>query len=216
MSPTKQERDHVSFEEAQKYFREGQVLLFRPRKLPWWKYFWPLNWFGYLICALGRTEYCHAATLVELRFSWYAVEMVEGIGGRIHPLSRYLNELGPDTIDVYGVTSSRYYSPFAVTRMINFVGTSYGLWSVVVSALCHFPISRWLIKAFTNETNQNDDKATTDRASYCSAAVSEALRHGGIDPVPNMCDAHTEPGDLGRSSSLNYMFTLKPDKELLR
>ena len=41
-------------------------------------------------------------------------------------------------------------------------------------------------------------------------AVSRACRRGGVDPVPNLADRLTEPGDLARSAFFGYRFTLLP------
>ena len=37
-----------------------------------------------------------------------------------------------------------------------------------------------------------------------------AMRAGGVDPVPNLADRLTEPGDLARSAFYEYRFTLLP------
>jgi hypothetical protein len=56
-----------------------------------------------------------------------------------------------------------------------------------------------------------DDDQLDGRAVFCSEAVSRADRlGGGVDPVPNLADHDTEPGDLARSDFYRYQFTLEP------
>jgi hypothetical protein len=67
------------------------------------------------------------------------------------------------------------------------------------------PVVRWLVRPVT------DDRANGAHPPFCSQAVAIACRAGGVDPVPNLADRLTEPGDLARSPFFRYRFTLVPD-----
>ena len=88
--------------------------------------------------------------------------------------------------------------------MIGITGKRYGWLSLFRAALLHLPVFRFLVQPDT------DDLETPRWPPFCSQAVSMADREGGVDPVPNLADRLTEPGDLARSSFYRYMFTLVP------
>ncbi len=70
------------------------------------------------------------------------------------------------------------------------------------------PVLRWFV-----QPSHEDGLPLADNP-FCSAAVSAALRAGGWDPVKNLADQDTTPGDLERAD-LTYLFTLTPDEEAL-
>jgi len=55
---------------------------------------------------------------------------------------------------------------------------------------------------------ETDDAANGTHPPFCSQAVALACRAGGVDPVPQLADRLTEPGDLARSPFFAYLFTL--------
>lgn len=56
-----------------------------------------------------------------------------------------------------------------------------------------------------------DDRSRDRRPPSCSQACARAYRLGGkVDPVPNLADRITEPGDLARSPFFKYQGTLVP------
>ena len=211
MSPTTQQICHLTLHEAYRKIRSGDVLLFRPRRLSFWQSLWPLNWFGFLICIFGRSEYCHAGMVVRVRHMLMVAEMVEGQGGRLYPLSRYLRT-NSGSIDVYHINQDYYDPSAAAAAALDFSGAPYGYRSVLYSTLLHLPIIRGVVHHFCFD-RQTDDELAPTRPMYCSAAVAWAMRTGGgVDPVNQQADSYTEPGDLARSATLDYQFTLVEDE----
>ena len=72
----------------------------------------------------------------------------------------------------------------------------------------HAPIVRWLWRPA--EAKKRDFAALRgERCPVCSEMRAICERMGaGVDPVPNLPDRYTEPGDLARSPFYKYLFTL--------
>ena len=90
----------------------------------------------------------------------------------------------------------------ALLAMIGITGKQYGWVNLGRAALLHLPVFRFLVRPDTN------DSEISAWPPFCSQAVAMADRAGGIDPVPNLADRLTEPGDLARSKFFQYRFTL--------
>jgi hypothetical protein len=186
----------IFYSAARKKIRDGNVLLFRRRS----------GIMGKLIATAGRTEYCHAAMAAWWNGRLMCLETVQGRGGHAVLLSRLVDE-SPGLIDVYRISESyrrRFCRAKAVETMIEITGKRYGWWNLGRAAMLHLPI----VRLFTIPL---DDDRANGSLPFCSDAVSRAMRAGGVDPVPNLADAGTEPGDLARSATLSYRFTLFPD-----
>ena len=69
--------------------------------------------------------------------------------------------------------------------------------------MLHMLLLRWMVAADIDDQNNGSPP-------FCSMAVSRACRAGGQDPVPNLADQCTEPGDLARSEFFKYCYTLVP------
>jgi hypothetical protein len=89
--------------------------------------------------------------------------------------------------------------------MIEITGRRYGWWSLLWVAMVHLPVVRLLVRPDT-------DDSANGSLPFCSQAVARACRAGGVDPVPNLADRLTEPGDLARSVFFRYRFTLFPEE----
>ena len=187
----------VSYPLARRKIRDGDLLLFRPRR----------GRIGRLIAKAGRSEYSHAAMAAWWNGRLMCLETLQGRGGRAVLLSNLVQE-NPGRIDVYAIAPRR--KPFdraaAVEAMIEITGRPYGWWSVMLVALLHMPVVRLL-------TRPNTDDTANGSLPFCSQAYAKAFRAGGIDPVPRLADRQTEPGDLARSSLFRYRFTLLPEEE---
>lgn len=209
MSPTADQINEVRFEPESHHLRTGDLLLFRPRPLRPLEWLWPLNWFAYLICTFGRSEYCHAGIAVACHGTWFCAEMVEGQGGRLFPIDRYLKSRS-GAIDVYTPDVKErlgFKRHKCAVKALELVGRPYGYGSVLLSAILHFPIIRQFSRVWISD--QTNDLAVPTRPMYCSAGAAWAARIGGtIDPVPQLADCYTEPGDLARSSLYKYQRTL--------
>ena len=186
----------IFYSAARKKIRDGNVLLFRRRR----------GVAGKLIAVAGRSEYCHAAMAAWWNERLMCLETVQGRGGRAVLLSRLVNQ-NPDLIDVYRIGENfrrRFRRARAVEAMIEITGKRYGWLNLGHAALLHLPVLRLF-------TIPLDDDRANGSLPFCSDAVSRAMRAGGVDPVPNLADAGTEPADLARSATLSYRFTLSPD-----
>jgi hypothetical protein len=187
----------VPYNLARAKIRDGDLLLFRRN----------VGLVGKLITVAGRSEYCHAAMAAWWNGRLMCLETIQGHGGRAVLLSTVVAE-DPGRIDVYRANANRrrFDRGRAVEGMIEITGRRYGWWSLVKAALVHLPVFRFLVLPDT------DDQANGS-LPFCSQAVSRACRQGGVDPVPNLADRLTEPGDLARSVFFRYRFTLMSKEE---
>ena len=186
----------VPYSASRKNIRDGDLLLFRRKR----------GLFSRLVAVAGRSEYCHAAMAAWWNGRLMCLETVQGRGGRAVLLSRLVDE-NPDTIDVYRVGEShrrRFHRDQAVEAMLEITGKRYGWLNLARASMRHLPILRLF-------TIPLDDDQANGSLPFCSDAISRAMRAGGVDPVPNLADSGTEPGDLARSAALGYRFSLSPD-----
>ncbi len=185
----------VAYHLARPEMRDGDLLLFRPRR----------RVFGRLVATAGRSNYSHAGMAAWWQRRLMCLETVQGRGGRAVLLS---NLVRSHAIDVFGpdVSGHRFDRLAAVEAMIEITGRRYGWRSLGHAALVHLPLVRLFIRPGT-------DDAANGSLPFCSQAVARACRAGGVDPVPNLADRLTEPGDLARSRFFRYRFTLVPNTE---
>jgi len=191
----------IPYRVARAKIRDGDVLLFRRAQ----------GLASRLIATAGRSEYCHAAMAAWWNERLMCLETVQTHGGRAVMLSTAVVD-GPDLIDVYRVKTNRrrFKRDLAVKVMIEITGKRYGWPNLMRAAMLHLPV----VRLFTIPL---DDDRASNGLPFCSDAVSRALRAGGVDPVPHLADAGTEPADLARSAAVEYRFTLSldPKKEEL-
>lgn len=181
----------VNYAEARREIRDGDLLLFRPR--------------GILCRALavaGRSKYTHAAMAGWWGDRLMNVEMTSG-GGRAQLLSNIVVRW-PGVIDVYEANAARrrFSRKKALAAMIAVTGKPYGRWNLFRASIYHLPLVRFLASPDAN------DLETTAWPPFCSQAVAMACRAGGVDPVPELADRLTEPGDLARTTFFKYRCTL--------
>jgi hypothetical protein len=184
---------HVKYHEARREIHDADLLLFRRRSR-----------LTRLIAVAGRSEYVHAAMAGWWKDRLMCVEMTTG-GGRAQLLSNIV-EQWPGTIDVYQANAigRRFSRQRALRAMIGITGKRYGWLNLFRAALLHMPAFRFLVSPDTNDLEQ------LKGPPFCSQAVAMADREAGVDPVPNLADRLTEPGDLSRSPFYVYRFTLVP------
>ena len=189
---TMNELIHTDYADVRCEIRNADLLLFRRRS--------PL---GRLIAAAGRSHYVHAAMAGWWSDRLMCVEMTSG-GGRAQLLSNIV-EQWPGVVDVYEANADRrrFSRRRALLAMIGITGKRYGWANLCRAALLHLPVFRFLVQPDTN------DAETSTWPPFCSQAVAMADRVGGGDPVPNLADRLTEPGDLARSAFFDYRFTLE-------
>ena len=177
--------------------RSGDLLLFRPRR-------WDL--LGRLIAIAGRSEYCHAAMAKWHHGALRCLEMVAS-GGQDVSLARRV-ERCPGRIDVYEANPDNRWPDFngytTTLVMCGLVTRQYGYWNLLRVALRLLFFVRLFVRPET------DDKIKGGAPPFCSQAIAMACREGGTDPVPQISDRMTEPGDLARSAFYRKRFTLIP------
>ncbi|HWB13327.1 MAG TPA: hypothetical protein VG826_29145 [Pirellulales bacterium] len=199
-------------DDALPFIRDADLLLFRRK---------PGSVIGKLIATSGRSDYTHAAMCV-----WWPSERVAGggrpplsesvlmcvevrefYGGRAVTLASQVGE-NPGLIDVFaiaGCAAEGYKRADAARHMLHFAGQPYGYGAIARAAAAYLPGVRFFYRT------DDDDQQIDDSAVFCSEARVRADRlGGGIDPVPNLADRETEPGDLARSDVFRYQFTLDP------
>jgi len=188
-----QNRTHRRYRGVRGEIRDADLFLFRRR-----------FWYSRLIEVAGRSKYVHAAMAGWWRDRLMCVEMTNG-GGRAELLSNLVASW-PGCIDVYVVSGRppRFSRRRALEAMIGITGKRYGWLNLARAALLHLPIARFMVHP------QDCDSETSALPPFCSQAVSMAMRTGGLDPVPNLADHLTEPGDLARSAIYQYRCTLIP------
>ncbi len=172
--------------------------------------------FSALISVAGRSEYSHAGMAVWLDArdckrlakqrpgltpGLYCAHTVEGRGGCLDRLSDLVKQY-PGRITVrkpIPELQAKYDRRKAKSAILKIVGKPYG-WSAIKRAmLAHLPfvrvaVFRWLLP-FMLDDGENGS------LPFCSMAVSRAARAAGVDPVPNLGDGWTEPGNLAQSAA---------------
>lgn len=184
-----------------------------------------------LIASSGRSPYVHAALAAWWGEDLMCLEMLQFRDGRAVCLSGQVRR-APGCWDVYETDPGRRHRfdrAAAVRAMRRLTGTRYGWWNVVRVGLTRLPLLRWLIEPVTDDRANGAPAAGPGRKGprtgapsapdpaavppmFCSQAVAWACRAGGVDPVPNLPDRLTEPGDLARSPLFRYRFTLVWDQ----
>lgn len=158
------------------------------------------------ICAVGRSEFHHAGMAVPWDGEWYVVEMTAPCC-RALPLEREVAEY-PGQWHLFRANADDRYPEFdrslACRAMKSFIGERYGWMSMGMIGLTHLPVIRWLCRRHMGDSD-------LIRWPVCSATVANATRlGGGVDPVRELADQYTEPGDLARSPFYAYKLTFVP------
>lgn len=212
----------VEFNKAIDLIQEGDILLIRGDS----------SW-SWLLKRAGESEYTHVGlatwhngrkkdenneSLLEI------TEFRENIGGRTVDLARAYNyHIRNRNIDVYRVSDKiqrLYFDPrshqllkqeikFNGKAITNYVRSLTGLpygWQKIF-----WLFKNKILKYFWTFKSSYDDSLAYDPTliyPVCSTAVAAAYSRFGYDLVNNKSDEFVEPGDLGRSSLTNYLFTL--------
>jgi len=179
------------YQGLREHIRDADLLLMRAT-----------SWFGRLLTKTGRSSYSHAGMAAWWKGRLMCLETLQFRGGRAVLLSNVAGRW-PGCIDVYGVEprNLQFNPTAAVAEMIAITGRPYGWRSLLCVSLVHLPVVRLFTRAAT-------DDQVNGSLPFCSQAVSRAYRAGGLDPVPNLADGFTEPGDLARSPVFRKRFTL--------
>lgn len=183
----------AKYGEVRRCIGDADLLLFRHS-----------DWVGCLIAAGGRSIYSHAGMAAWWGDSLFCLETRQFAGGRAVLLSNVVEQF-PGRVDLYRTNPAglSFQPDKAVETMKRLTGTAYGWRALVQAGILHTLLVRWFLPPTT-------DDESNGTPPFCSMAVSRACRAGGQDPVPNLSDRFTEPGDLARSPFFTYRFTLVP------
>ncbi|GAB6164260.1 hypothetical protein JCM19992_02600 [Thermostilla marina] len=178
----------ITWPQAAGAIGDGDVLLFRSDGA---------------VARAGRGRHSHAALAGWWDDTLFCLETRLVRGARAVCLENLVAQM-PGRIDWFQATvGDRRARRAAVRWMGRLTGKPYGLARLLALASAHAPIVRWLVPPRTN------DRHRRAKPPVCSQAVAEAWRiGGGIDLVPHLADAWTEPADLARSAFLRYRGTL--------
>jgi len=178
---------------ASRDLRDADLLLFRrPRGL---------------IAVGGRTRYSHAAMVARWGGDWMLLEATGWGGQRATALANQVARY-PGRIDVFSADpDDRYADTFrrecAVEYFRERTGRGYGWAGLARCAAMHLPGVRFFVRPTL------DDEQAGNWRQFCSHLYAAAIRvGGGVDPVCELEDRSTEPGDLARSPFFRYLCTL--------
>ena len=193
--------------------QEGDVLLFRGQR------FWSL-----FIRQITQSPYSHAGLaswhnsdksileIIEFHLTTggassnpeHVVEKSSGIIDVYRPSPRkYDLEYYPDT----GVLIQCYdYDGKAVTStMRRLTALPYSLFKIGLMARG----KAFGLRLLNNVRAISDDTLQKSANHVCSTSIAYSMNANGYDLVKNKSDLKTEPGELAKSTLLNYLFTFK-------
>ena len=180
------------------YICNADGLFFRPRG-PIWR----------AIAVAGRSEYTHVAMASYCGDG--RIRILQETSGERHTLLlSSVVKKWPGVIDVYetnAIGDPNFSRAAAVDAMREIIKADYGWGNLFLAGLYHVPFVRFVLRPNTDDY-EGDAEPKYLRRPFCSQAVAMACRAGGCDPVPNLPDRLTEPGDLARSVFFKYRFTL--------
>ena len=200
----------VKLEEAKKYIKDADVLLFRPSPFP------SVGWF---ISKYTQSPYSHVALVHWRGDSLICVEQREFKGGRAVSLERQVEE-NPGRIDVFRALSKLVVPSLDNGEVVNekvvfrdeiaqeiinsaykMTGEQYGWKNILEIAKGYLPFFRLKQKKINDEV--------ISQSHVCSTLVAQSYRLHYIDPCPFINDAQVTPGDLARSRLFSYLFTIE-------
>jgi len=207
------------YSEIKKYINEGDVILFRGKGL-----------FSKLIGSYTETPYSHVGLA-----SWVngnsntdegvleILEFTEGSGGRAVNFEQMVKK-NPKKIDIYRPNPSFFIIEYSekenktiikekifsgktvTTIMRKMTGLPYG-WKRIWWIFRH---KLFLYKIFMDTNKLRLDSLGGEMIyPVCSTAVAYSFNCNGYDLVKNRSDERTEPGEIAKSTQLNYLFTLE-------
>lgn len=184
----------VQYAAVRDQIQEADVLIVRGRGLV-----------SRAIGVAGRSEASHAGVIGRAYGRLFVMQQT-GIGQK-RPLLSEVVRACPGRVDLYRIWQDLAWEE---TRKIcqtamDLASQRYGWGDICRVACYHLPVVRW----FTDRRGcEAEDAPNRRRPLFCAGLVSASYRSAGHDLVPNLPDWRTEPGDLVRSSSLHYTFTL--------
>ena len=175
---------------ARHYIDDGDIALYRRD--------WKIS--NKMIAKSGSTPYCHAGLLFWSHKHLMLLETLQFQGGRCTRMSQQVEMYGGKW-DIYHVSNKKYNPSNAVQKMLEIVGKKYGWFALLKTTLSHVPLLK-------NKYPVQVKDFLSSGLPYCSMAVSQAVRFGGVDLCLNRSDVYTEPAHLALAKDTRYRFTL--------
>lgn len=204
----------LPYSEGLHLIQDADILLFRHPSFPavgWW------------IAKYGETPYSHVGIANWNKNRLCCAEFREFIGSRNDYLINQLyckNQL----IDVYRVSkvcTVPYYNDgrvsfkthkfdyFTAKKIVEeaktLIGKPYNWKTIFRIAKTYIPF----VRLFTDKTR---DRNLNELPMVCSTLINNLYKKHFKDLVPFIADEYTAPGDIARSSDINYLFTLRGSK----
>ena len=192
------QKTSLPYNQARPDIRTGALLLWRGRGIV-----------SKFIRVAGRSKYSHAGMAMWVHGILLCLEVREFAGGRAVTLSSQVRRF-PSQIDVFNPNPAfeQFDAIGAARAMLRKSGNEYSYGGIALASLIHLPVVRLYF-----EPGDDEEGGSDITPEYCSMAISDAAkRGGGEDPVPNLGNAWTEPGDLARSKLWDYFCTLDGDE----
>lgn len=184
--------------------KDGDLLLWRHKGI-----------IGRIISGPGRSIYSHAGIVAWWDDCPMVLELREWHGGRATTLVEAIRQ-APAVIDHYSIEMESLSAvhesdrrKMVVHEMRKKAGRPYNYAGVLLVGLLRMRLAQVFMSRLPNDKRIDlaDDRFPS-LPEFCSQAVASAWRYVGEDPVPNLGDAFTEPGDLARSRLFDYQRTL--------
>lgn len=208
------EKIEICLSDAIKLINEADILLYRGKKG---------SFVSWMICKYSKSIYSHAAVATIEDEEVKGLEFKEFVGSRITDLIKEVNS--GEQIDVFRVSPivtslyltragyidvKQYNFSRLVSRLITkdikkIIGKKYGYTIIINMIKSLLPFYRFEV------TKDNQD--SEPKKMVCSTLIAYFYRKYFLDLVPFMSDYYVTPGDIARSSSVNYLFSIVPNKQ---
>ncbi len=179
--------DEAPYALARDYVRDGDILLFRGRRL-----------LSYVICWATRSRYSHAGIAAWWGSRLMVMQADTPLVAAI-PLSACVNDY------VGGVELWTVDAPFDRAKVVEAakesLGKRFAIWAMVkvLRRIAGLVRKGW-----------ESDPADAPSEFFCAQFVSYAYRKGGLDLAKDVPDHLTEPEDIARALHMRMVSVLKP------
>lgn len=209
-------RRYIPYSEAKKYISHGDILLFRGK-----------GTISKFLSKAADSEYTHTGfAAVNSEDYITCVEMREFVGGRevnlktqVRQHSGYIDVFKPRTpISTFKFTMEsghliqetelvHYNANKVVACARELTGEQYGWDKIWWLAKRHLPFIRLWVRGDLSDFD--DELVQTGPMSYvCSTLVAHCVRNHWVDLLHMVPDHAMEPGDVARSTAIQYAFTI--------
>lgn len=194
-------RKFVTFDSVVDQIEDVDLLSWR--RVGWWD-----TTFKASASIAGRGEHYHCGMAAWWSGDLFTIDACMAGGVSATQLSIQTHD-NPGVIDVFKADALKRYPEFnkekALAHMRRKCGKKYGRLQLYREALTHALVLRLFMRP-----SQDDLEESPDGLEFCSQAVTNAIRAGGVDTVLGISDGYTNPVQLTKSEFYypGYRFTL--------